>query len=185
MARKPTGREYALLVLLGVLSIVAFRFLDSGGLGGGRGEGAAGFPVPEGDPPAILLARLELDAEGYDPAGRNLFKYGPPPGRATPPPKPPPQRPEPPKRQRPKAPERKPTPREPSAPRPRFDYLGYLGPKDARIAVFEDGDDQIHARIGDVVRDEFRLVEFKFDSVVFGYVDDRYKDKTTELSFKR
>ena len=37
------------------------------------------------------------------------------------------------------------------------------------------------ARAGDIVEKQFRLVEFKYESVIMGYVDERFKDKTTEL----
>ena len=38
------------------------------------------------------------------------------------------------------------------------------------------------ARIGDVVEEDFKVVEFKFDKVVFGYVAEKYRDERAELT---
>ena len=77
----------------------------------------------------------------------------------------------------------KPPPAEPQAPKPSFRYLAYLGPKEAKIAVFESDEAEPPklARIGDVIEKEFKLVEFKYDSVVMGYTDERWKGQTVEL----
>ena len=60
-----------------------------------------------------------------------------------------------------------------------------MGPKEAKIAVFETNDELELFRIGEVVRSQFRLVDFKYESVVIGYVDDRFKGMTTELEQSR
>jgi hypothetical protein len=72
----------------------------------------------------------------------------------------------------------------PKPPAINFTYLGYLGPKNGKIAVFEDGNQVMLARAGDVVKDQFRVVEFGFEAVVMGYVDERFKDQTSELRQK-
>jgi len=37
------------------------------------------------------------------------------------------------------------------------------------------------ARVGDVVEAKFKLLEFKYEKVVLGYTDERFKDSKTEL----
>ncbi len=66
-----------------------------------------------------------------------------------------------------------------------FKYVGYLGPKDGKIAVFADGDDMILARAGDIVKDEFKVLEFRYESILMGYTDGRFRDKTTEVTQER
>jgi hypothetical protein len=41
------------------------------------------------------------------------------------------------------------------------------------------------ARAGETVEKDFTVVEFKYESVVMGYVDTRFKDMTTELNMRR
>ncbi len=69
-----------------------------------------------------------------------------------------------------------PQPPPPPAPPPiDLRYLGYLGPKDDRIAVFEDGKNLLVARKGEVVKDQFRVVEVKWETVVLGFVRAEFK----------
>ncbi|NIW73914.1 MAG: hypothetical protein GWN08_01410, partial [Gemmatimonadetes bacterium] len=78
-----------------------------------------------------------------------------------------------------------PRPQKPIPPKPDFTYLGYLGPKDNRIAVFDLGEEEpILAQAGDVIAEAFTVVEFKYQSVVLGFTDERFKDETTELEMK-
>ena len=46
-------------------------------------------------------------------------------------------------------------------------------------------DPMILAQIGDVVQKEFRIVEFKYQTVVLGYTDEEFAGQTTELEFKK
>ena len=39
----------------------------------------------------------------------------------------------------------------------------------------------ILARAGDVVEGSFRLREFRYESVIFGFTNSKFADKTTEL----
>jgi hypothetical protein len=75
-------------------------------------------------------------------------------------------------------------PPDPPPPVPGFIFLGYIGPKQDKIAVFEEGQEIVLARVGEVVQNRFRVVEFKFQTVVLGYEEDRYKGKTTELRMR-
>ncbi|MDH3627043.1 MAG: hypothetical protein OEV00_00890 [Acidobacteriota bacterium] len=175
-------------ILLSLLAVVAFGFFymtrDKVGAGVISATDSADMnlkPIP-----AVNMAELSPERDDYDPDGRNLFRYFVP----KPPPRPPRPKPKPqeiaktlPTPQPPK-PTVKPTPtkRAPRAPNMGFDYLGYLGPKDNKIAVFSEGEEVLLARIGDVVQQQFRLVDFGFEAVVMGYTDDTFKDQTKELA---
>lgn len=187
--RSPTQREYVFIVLLVVAALAYFWFRGGGmGLGGRSAQDDDSGPL--GVAPIVRLDRLNLPPDDYDPEGRNLFKYGPPPAArgATVAPPPPPQRVEPP-------PRREPPPRQQQTQRaqtttatarppvPDFSYIGFLGPSRSRIAVFE-GEEMMLARVGDVVQQQFRLKEFKYEVVVLGYTDERFRDQTTELEIK-
>ncbi len=78
-----------------------------------------------------------------------------------------------------------PPPAPPTPPAINLRYLGYLGPKDNRIAVFEDGKDLLVARKGDVVKSQFKVVDVKWDTVVMGFVKPEFKGITQELAMMR
>ena len=187
--RGPTRREFGMLALLGVVAIGLLYFGEGNILSGGTAVDVE--PSGELDEaPVVYLSRLGLDPEGYNPQGRDLFKYGPPPRvhRPVPPPvvRQPTVRPQrqPPKPQvRPPAPKVDRAPVGPRPPKPDFKYLGFLGPKGNRIFVFADGEDLMLARVGETVQQEFKVVEFKYEAVVMGYTDERFTDMTTELTW--
>ena len=184
--RKLSTRESVLLVFLGIVAVLIFYYNRDAGLGGKELDSLAGEDLKFHDAPWVRLDRLAGEQEGYDPAGRDLFKYYTPPPPA---PKPITRALPPPVEQRPvPRPAPRPTPvRTDTGPKPpaiNFTYLGYMGPKDGKIAVFEEGDTVMIARTGDVVKDHFRVVEFGFETIVMGYVDERFKDQTSELRQK-
>jgi len=187
MARKLSGREYFLVGVLIVAAGAVLFWRDDRRLFGRSEEGRAAA-MELGDSPQVNWDRLVADPEAYDPGGRNLFQYYTPPPRPV-------ERPAAPPVPRPQAPQRpvaSPTAaREasrPAAARPptvSFRYLGFLGPKDDKIAVFEHGEELDLVRVGETFREDFRLVAFKYEGVVIGYVDERFKDQTTELRMSR
>lgn len=189
--RKPTPRETVMLVALGVIALVmAFRIdWQSVGLGGGN----AGLDEGDdkiGEAPIIRLSRLNQDPAGYDPKGRNLFEYGPPPrAKTTPRPMPPPPKQEKIERKaQPTLPPRPTTPPPPPpvrAPQPQFKYIGFMGPKDNKIAVFDAGDETLLAQVGDIVQDQFLVREFKYRKVILGYTDRRFAEQSAELEMKK
>lgn len=73
----------------------------------------------------------------------------------------------------------------PSPPAIPFQYIGKLGPKDSQIGVFEEGKDIVIARVGETVRDQFKLVELKHDAAIIGYTKVEFRDRTKELPMKR
>jgi len=187
MKRKLSTREFVMIGLLAVASVLAFRMMTGDGIGfGGGGEKEA--EVREfGEAPVVRMDLLARERATFDRAGRNLFDYYTPP----PPPRKPVVHQAPKPRVKPKptpkqAPAPPPKPPPPKPPSPGFNYLGYLGPKDAKIAVFDDGktDGMILARIGDVVQDDFRVMEFKHDSVKMAYTQKKWEGHTTELKLK-
>jgi len=183
--RSLTRREKALLALLGVGLIAVLVVLRRDALLGGRAGMAPLAPGPEGEPPVVRTDLLAREVVSFDEGGRNLFDYYEPPPPPPPPAPPPPPPPPPPRVERPAPPPPVRTgPVEPTPPFPGFTYLGYLGPKDDRIAVFEGEAEQglMLARVGDVVAAEFRLLEFRFDSVVFGYTNQQFRGRTAELN---
>ena len=181
MKRKLSGREKTMIVLLAVAAVIGYRLMSGDGIGSGAGSRDDQETRDFGDPPVVRMDLLTANQDEFDPAGRNLFAYYVPPA---PPPRPaprPPRRPLPPPRAftPPPAPS---APVRPVAPKPNFNYLGYLGPKDARIAVFDSKTEGVKlARVGDLVRNDFRLLEFKHEGVTLGYTDARWQGATAEL----
>jgi hypothetical protein len=202
-ARKLSKREGTLLGVLGVVAVIVL-WVSSGGKSpfSGSAKEQAKKAEPFGDAPQVYMAMLTRDAEPYDPNGRDLFTYSKRPltpderaaqaaqrkaaddarvqraqanaerARAAAAAKPPPP----------------PKPVGPRAPKANFDYLGYLGPKDNMIAVFDRGrgeEELILARTGDVVEEDFLLKQINYQTVVLGYTDERFKNKTQELSMKK
>jgi hypothetical protein len=186
--RKPTGREYFWIVVLAVMGLAYLAYRDEGFLGGRQDEDKKNSAL--GIAPIVRMAALAARTEDYDPKGRNLFEYytPPPPNRMAPPPRPVVTAPTTAPTVRPV--QRNGNPRKQvnagiTPPRIHFKYIGFLGPKDAKIAVFEDGEGMLLARAGEIVEKDFTVVEFKYESVVMGYVDTRFKDMTTELNMRR
>lgn len=73
-------------------------------------------------------------------------------------------------------------PRGPTVPRIGLKYLGYLGPKDDRIAVFEDGEAVVLGRIGEVIKHDYRIIEIQYGSVVMGFTRSDLENKTQTLN---
>lgn len=209
MARALSSREKRLLAILGLLAIPVLWTLLRDDASERRPEGRRGREddkVALVDPPRVRLDVLERRADAIDENDRDLFKYSqrPPSARelarlraeaeaqrraeeaarlaaeeaarraaeenarraaelaANPPPPPPPQ-----------------------PPSMAFKYIGYLGPKNARIAVFEEAGDLMLAKIGETVREQFKVVDIKYDSVVMGYKKKEFEGMTKELPMAR
>ena len=205
MARKLTTREYVLVFVLVVVgAVVLYWNLQDQERGGGQALDEEKKDSALADAPVVMLALLTKPPEQYDPHGRDLFKYADRPltaeelearRRAEE------------ERQRrlreeaerrrqmqgnrAKAQERQkqakapPRPTGPVPPRAAFAYLGYLGPKDDKIAVFERGQKVLLARAGEVVEEQFVVKEINYEVVVLGYTKEQFKNRTTELNMKR
>lgn len=183
MARKLSTREKIMVGGL-VLAAIAFYRWQGGGIGfGAEPEKVAAKPPDFGTAPVVRMDLLAQGPTAFDVSGRNLFDYYTPPVKA------PPRRPKPPPVARPKIlpkpPPPPPPPRKLGPPAPKFHYLGFVGPKDGKIAAFDFGDEVFLARTGDEVQDSgLRLRAFRHEAVVLEYLDEQFKGQTTELQLK-
>ncbi len=201
-SRKISTRETILAVILVSAMISAYWYLTGratdGSAGGAAKDVAGAFEA--GNTPRVRIDLLAGLAEPYSEGGRDLFKYAKRPptaeeleaerlrrlaeeearrraleaSRLA--------------REKKHNKERTAVPPRPTGPRPpriSFKYIGYLGPKDDRIAVFEQGEELLLARIGETVQDDFRVQEIEYESVVIGYTDPRFAKVTKTLNQTR
>ena len=186
--RKLTQREIALITAVGILAVIGIVYSRGGPLGRAAEQEIDPDKLNYGAPPVVELARLGLEPEGFGSGSRNLFQYytPPPPPRPKPPPvKPPPPTPRPttPVRTQPRPVTAAPPVQQ--APRPSFRYIGFMGPKDNKIAVLAKGEEVILASLGETVDKQFTIREFRYEMLVIGYTQERWADETHELPMKR
>jgi hypothetical protein len=194
MARKLKQRElFLIVILIAVMSGFLYKNFNTGEATDIARSGEDG-KEDNLIAPVVMLAELDISSVPIGDRNRDLFSYGIRPTRqkeidarqanirraqdeakrrkeAQPQPKPPVRTP--------------PPVRVASAPKPPFTFIGIVGPKDSKIAVFEEGQTVMIANIGEVIKEPFLLKKVGFESVVIGYTDDRYKDKTTELKMPK
>jgi len=179
--RRLSGRERLLLGVLGLSAAILWIRAPNGSVGLVDRPGRFGAGLELGDPPLIRLDLLERSVTDFDADGRDLFEYVNPGTHQT-------------ARRRREAhaprrdgPEREKgvtsasTPATPAPPSPSFSYIGLLGPRDNRIAVFNKGDEVLVAQVGDVIDRSFQLLEFRHEAVVLGCIDEQYRCKTLLL----
>ena len=177
-----------MLIAVAGLAVVGLIYSRGGALGGGGMTDEELGKLNFGEPPVVQLAHLTRVPENYDSNARNLFSYytPPPPARKkTPPPPPPKAQPRPPAepvKVRPAVPAVR---KDPPPPSPNFRYIGFMGPKDNKIAVLEQDDEVLLAAIGEEIDTMFKVVDFKYETLVLGYTSERWADKTTDLPMKR
>ena len=53
------------------------------------------------------------------------------------------------------------------------------------IAVFEEGEQLILARVGETVQNQFRVREIEYETVVMGYTDPRFEKLSETLNQSR
>ena len=178
---KLSARERILVGVLAVGSIALWLGLpgDRESFEGSDGKRDAEARQLGEPPPPVRVDLLALKTPDVDPHGRDLFKYSEPP-KPLPPPQPT-ETPPAPTIDRPPASPPPPLSAEPTPPEPAFTYLGYLGPKDDMIAVFDRGAEVFVAQIGDTVGDGFELLEFRYEAVVLGHIGEEYKGETATL----
>jgi hypothetical protein len=78
-----------------------------------------------------------------------------------------------------------PPPPKPVPPPVMFQFMGFVGPPDGRIAAFEQNNEIFLAKAGEVVKKDFRLEEIRYESVLISFVDPRFKGETRELPLSR
>lgn len=141
-----------------------------------RARTPAGQDVPT-DPATldVNLEALNADAPANEDGGRNPFRFRPPP------PPPPPPAPE--RVLTPVAPPPPPRPTGPPPPPPiPLKFIGIVEPKPGdRVAAFSDCRSTMHAREGQIVLGQYRLVRLGLESVVMEYLDGRGRE-TIRLS---
>ena len=207
MARTPSRRELLLAGGLGVALVVWLISSDSGEAPQAVAARKAGEKaVAFGKAPVIRSELLDNVVVAYDAKGRDVFKYSQRPPtmreyremkaeqerarkaaeeaarlaaieaerrqreeearlaeiRRNPPPTPPPQ-----------------------PPAITFQFLGYVGPPNDRIAAFEENSQTFVAKTGDVVKNNFKIQEIRYESVIIAYVDPRFKGQSRELALSR
>ena len=175
---RPSKREQRLLVALGILAIALWLGID-GNLEREPHSRISSEWKDLGTPPEVHMELLEMSGSNLNSGGRNLFAYHVPkvPQQRTPP-----TRSDIRKRPLPSSV----TlvhhgPAEPSVPRPAFDYVGHLGPKDDLIAVFNRGADVFVAQVGEIIDGRFRVLRFRHQAVVLGLVGGAFPGEGVEL----
>ena len=202
--RKLTRRESMLLGGVAIAAIAYLAYVSERAMSSRSAE-LAGADVGEllaDTAPVVPMGLLASAVEDYDRNGRDLFKYSKRPptaeeleaerlrrlaalkaqeeaarkrreadearqeAAANRPPPPPPR------------------PAEKQPPRIPFQYIGYLGPKDDRIAVFQEGQDLLLAKRGEPLQDLFTVVDIRYESVVMGFTDPEFESRTRELPMK-
>ena len=181
--RKLNTRERRWLIVLAIGVLALWFGMNGSRPGSGLyGSDARGRLADPGKAPVVHLELLGAKTAAFDAQSRNLFAYYTPQGtdrlsrivRSPVPPSPP-------------APptDTKVTtsiaPREPVLPKPAFDYIGLLGPKDDLIAVFSREAGVFVAQVGDVIDDTFELLDFRYEGVVLGLVAKEYSGGTVTL----
>lgn len=202
MARALSKREVVFGTLLGVTGVV-YMWMQSGKPPEGPAETAAARAkavAAASVPPAVEMGLLTSSIAPYDSKGRDLFQYAirPPSAEEIR------QRELEAKRQqeqaaleaklrmeaaarqmeiqRANAQQAILNPPKPQPPPINLKYTGYIGPKDDKCVVLEDGDEQFVVKKGEVVKGQFRVVEIKGETVVMGYTNPAFKDATRELT---
>ena len=207
MARSPSRREMRLLGVLGALAL-AWMFLSRPAeppqVAAARKAQEKAFNFPPA--PVVHMDQLEKTAVAYNANGRDVFKYSTRPpsvaevrrrkaeaerlrkeaeeqarlaaSEA--------------ERRRKEEEERQrllalnPPPPPPPVPPPiTFQFIGYVGPASDRIAAFEENNQTFVAKTGDVVKNNFRIQEIRYESVIIAYVDPKFKGQSRELALSR
>jgi hypothetical protein len=202
--RKLTRRESMLLGAVALAAIAYLAYVSERAMSSRSAE-LAGDEVGEllaDTAPVVPMGLLASAVDDYDRNGRDLFKYSKRPptaeeleaerlrrlaalkaqeeaarkrrqadearqeAAANRPPPPPPR------------------PAEKQPPRIPFQYISYLGPKNDRIAVFQEGEDLLLAKRGEPLQDLFTVVDIRYESVVMGFTDPEFESRTRELPMK-
>jgi len=164
---KGKRRVQILLAVLGLfLAYYGWSWLrqEAGPAGPGAGPGGSRAARETREVLALRFEDLEGEPAVYSP-GRDLFGYGGRPAVVE----------EPIEDTQPEITEvAAPPPREapkPLPPQVDFFYLGSFGPSGRKIGVFSDEQAVYNARVGDVIKEQFVLVNIGYESVDIGFVN--------------
>jgi len=78
-----------------------------------------------------------------------------------------------------------PPPPKPIPPPIVFQFIGFVGPPDGRIAALTQNNETILAKAGDVVLKDYRVDEVRYESVLISFVNPLFKGETRELPLSR
>lgn len=210
MARALSRREVMLIGGLGLAAVIwlwhSWDAGDAPAAAAAKKAEAGRRDLVIGKTPVVHMDLLDKAVVAYDPDGRDLFKYSPrPPSwaevkrlraeaaaaakaqkeaeeRA---------RIEAERRAKEEA-ERQlylaahPTP--PPRPQPppiTFQFIGFVGPPDSRIAAFEQNNETFLGKVGDVIRKDYRVEDIRYESVLISFVNPQFKGETRELPLTR
>jgi hypothetical protein len=202
MARKLSRRETILVAVLGTAAVWAVWTQATKEItpaGGGEAGGSAAAPA-DLKAPSVRMDLLTTETVAYGGGGRDLFQYAiRPPSEAE-------------LRRRREEQERlqrqaeieaqaraeaaaraaqdaalraeevRKNPPKPPPPPINLRYLGYFGRKEDKIAAFEDGEQVLVAKKGEIVKGQFVVVEVRYESVLMGYTNPQFRNETRELA---
>ena len=209
MARKLSGRETAFIAGLAVLAAAWMwhSWTAEAPEAGGSVKKADAKDAPKfGEAPVVHLDQLDRALVKYDATGRDLFRYQPRPpswaevkrlkaeaaearrlqAEAE-------------KRAKIEAEARAkeqerlqaelalhpPTPAPPQPPAVTFQFIGYVGPANDRVAAFLQNQDTIIAKTGEIVAKDFKIQEIRYESVILAFTDPRFQGQSRELPLYR
>jgi hypothetical protein len=209
MARKLSGRETAFIAGLAVLAAAWMwhSWTAEAPEAGGTVKKADAKDAPKfGEAPVVHLDQLDRALVKYDATGRDLFRYQPrPPSwaevkrlkaeaekarlaqiaaekeaakRAA-------EQAERDKEQQIYLAAHPPPPAAPTPPAVTFQFIGYVGPANDRVAAFLQNQDTIIAKTGDVVAKDFKIQEIRYESVILAFTDPRFQGQSRELPLYR
>ena len=78
-----------------------------------------------------------------------------------------------------------PPPPKPQPPTIMFQFIGFVGPPDGRVAALLQNNETILAKAGEVVLKDYRVDEIRYESVLISFVNPLFKGQTRELPLSR
>jgi hypothetical protein len=78
-----------------------------------------------------------------------------------------------------------PPPPKPVPPPIMFQFIGFVGPPDGRIAAFEQNNETFLGKVGDIVKKDYRVDEIRYESVLISFVNPQFKGETREIPLSR
>ena len=73
----------------------------------------------------------------------------------------------------------------PQPPPVTFQFVGFIGPPNDRIAALQQNNDTFLARRGEVVQQAFKVEEIRYESVILSFTDPAFKGQSRELPLSR
>ncbi len=74
-----------------------------------------------------------------------------------------------------------PAPAKPKPPNFPYQFIGVIGPAEAKIAIFVDDKDFLMAQEGETLKEDFRIVKIGYDTLQIGYTDPQFEEESRIL----